>query len=416
MKMTNRFLNEEIDFKLLTNGAKCYITPKAGFREKQAVLSVGAGSSDFKFLLNGVPTVYPVGIAHFLEHKMFEAPEGLEDRFSAFLSRGADVNAYTNFYSTSYYFTCQDNFEENLKMLIEMAQTPHITEESVEKEKGIIIQEINQYADDPFWRGALGLLDALYFENPVKHDVAGTAESVSAITPALLYDCHALFYAPRNMVLTVVGEVNPGEVFDIAEKYINQRGTAPLAERHSPPEPEYSRLRENAIELGISRPFASIGFKDDPREGDHASALAAGKVLADMLAGPSTEFYSDLREKGLIDDACGIDYAAGRDFRYLTLAAATSEPRALGDALCGRLASAELPPEAFERAKRKQLGKTLRIFNNIGHTALAQADLLSHGKTVFDLSDAYEALTLDDVERKRRFLSAEGRGAMSIVN
>ena len=203
----NRIINEEVISAKLDSGLDVLLIPKKGYIKKYAIFSTKYGSNDNKFIPineNDVIQV-PEGIAHFLEHKLFEEPEG--NIFDEFSKLGTNVNAFTNFNQTSYLFSCTDNFCESLELLIKFVQNPYFTDENVEKEKGIIAQEIKMYEDNPGWRVFFNALKGMYFEHPVKIDIAGTIESIQNIDKETLYKCYNTFYNPKNMVLVTVGEI-----------------------------------------------------------------------------------------------------------------------------------------------------------------------------------------------------------------
>jgi Predicted Zn-dependent peptidases len=188
-------------------GLRVFVIPKRGYTKSFAMLTTKFGSNDIEFSTgDGAMKEYPKGIAHFLEHKLFEQEEG--NIFAKFAENGASPNAYTNFQITAYYFTCTEGFEENLKLLVSFVYNPHLTEENVNKEKGIIEQEIRMYNDNPGTRVYYNAMENMYFNHPVKYDIAGTVESIYEITPELLYECYNTFYIPENMVMTIVGDVN----------------------------------------------------------------------------------------------------------------------------------------------------------------------------------------------------------------
>ena len=202
------------------SGLKVLFVKKPGYNKKTAMFGTNYGSIDNVFKVQGSDKeiVVPDGIAHFLEHKLFEQEDGnMLDKFSKL---GASPNAFTSFNQTVYYFSCADLFEENFRMLLSYVQNPWLTDENVEKEKGIIGQEIRMYEDNPNWRVFFNLLDCLYVNHPVKLDIAGSIESISKITKELLYDCYHTFYTPSNMVVVVVGDLVPEEVFSIVENMI----------------------------------------------------------------------------------------------------------------------------------------------------------------------------------------------------
>ena len=219
-KISYEAIGEEYFFTKHPSGLEIYIYPKKGYSSKYAILGTNFGSVNNTFKLKNEEnfTVVPDGIAHYLEHKLFASENG--DAFELFAKTGASANAYTSFEKTAYLFSCTSGFEANLRHLLDFVQTPYFTEENVTKEQGIIGQEIRMYEDDPQWRSYFNTIEALYRNNPVRRDIAGTVESIAKITPQLLYDCYRTFYHPSNMILFCTGQVNPEQVEAIAAEAV----------------------------------------------------------------------------------------------------------------------------------------------------------------------------------------------------
>ncbi|MFZ5989596.1 MAG: EF-P 5-aminopentanol modification-associated protein YfmH, partial [Bacillota bacterium] len=244
------------------SGLKSFVVPKRGYSKKYATFATHYGSINNEFVVPGESTAtkVPDGIAHFLEHKLFEQKDGsVMDKFSKL---GSNPNAYTSFAQTVYLFSCTDRFDENFDLLLNFVQNPYITEESVEKEKDIIGQEIRMYDDNAGWRVFFNLLDAFYEKNPVKIDIAGSIESIGRINKDVLYKCYNTFYHPSNMVVLVVGDVEPDKVFTQIEKNIAINKSNPEIKRLFPDEPD--RINKNYIEqsLAVAMPLFQMGFKD----------------------------------------------------------------------------------------------------------------------------------------------------------
>lgn len=207
-------LQETLYTEKMPGGLQVFILPKAGFKKTYATFTTRYGSVDNHFQVEGREEIrVPDGIAHFLEHKMFEEPTG--DIFSNFANKGASANAFTSFDRTTYLFTATEHIEDNLTTLIDFVQHPYFTDENVEKEKGIIGQEIQMYRDNPDWRSYYGLIEAMYSKHPIRIDIAGTVESISKITKGTLYECYNTFYHPSNMILFVVGGINPESIMEL---------------------------------------------------------------------------------------------------------------------------------------------------------------------------------------------------------
>jgi predicted Zn-dependent peptidase len=259
----NEMINEKLYYKEYENGLKAYVMCKPGYTKKYAIFATHYGSIDSKFIASEQknPTQVPDGIAHFLEHKLFEQEDGsVMDKFSAL---GSSPNAYTSFDHTAYLFMCTDKFDENFKLLLDYVQKPYLTDENVEKEKGIIGQEIRMYEDSANWQVFFNLLNGLYVNNPVKKDIAGTIESIAKITKENLYTCYNTFYNLSNMMIFAIGDINPENTFKIIEQEVNTKGPKKEVTRIYNDEPD--KINQNKVEkkLQVSMPLFMIGFKDN---------------------------------------------------------------------------------------------------------------------------------------------------------
>jgi predicted Zn-dependent peptidase len=284
-------INEVVHSYEHGSGLKIFVIPKKGYSKKYATFATNYGSINSQFIAPGDTEVtkVPEGVAHFLEHKLFEQKDGsVMDKFSEL---GSNPNAYTGFNQTVYLFSCTDKFTENFELLLDFVQNPYITEESVEKEKGIITQEIKMYQDDAGWRSFFNLLGAFYKNNPVKLDIAGTVDSISKIDKNILYKCYNTFYHPSNMIILVVGDVQPNEVFKQVEKNINIKTPASNIKRIFPERDE--KINKNLVEqkLQVSTPLFQMGFMDNVTgiEGiEFLKREVAIKILLEMIMGKSS--------------------------------------------------------------------------------------------------------------------------------
>jgi predicted Zn-dependent peptidase len=263
----NKLLKEKIFWQKVEPGLEVFVLPKRGYNKKYATFATRFGSIDSHFVVEGEgqELVVPDGVAHFLEHKLFEEKEG--NVFDRFAKLGASSNAFTNFTNTAYLFSSTDNFEECLEILLDFVQQPYFTEENVEKEKGIIEQEIRMYEDNPQWRIFFNLLAALYQKHPVRKDIAGTVESIRQIDKDVLYQCYRTFYHPSNMAVFVVGDVDPDKTMKQVADNIARHGHAPLGEIKRFYPQEGPNLAEKFVsqELVVSQPIINLGIKTGKR-------------------------------------------------------------------------------------------------------------------------------------------------------
>ena len=386
-----------------SSGLKAFVIPRKGYSKKYATFSTHYGSTDNEFIIPGESqaTRVPDGIAHFLEHKLFEQKDGsVMEKFSRL---GSNPNAYTSFNQTVYLFSCTDRFEENLDLLLNYVQNPYITQESVEKEKGIIGQEIMMYQDDPGWRAFFNLLGAFYGKLPVRIDIAGTAESISKIDRDLLYKCYNTFYHPSNMVILVVGDVDPQNVFSRVEAAIEKKEVQPEIERILTEEP--AALNKNYVEqsLAVSVPIFQMGYRDNLFKGEGIDALmreVSVKLLLDMLAGRSSCFYEQMYSEGLLNSSFEFDYTIERGYAFSILGGESTDPLKVKDRFCQMVEETKrsgLDRQAYERLRRSMLGRYMRQFNSVERISHTFISVYFKGVNMFDYLEVYDKITFEVV-------------------
>ncbi len=318
-KVYSDYLRETFYYATHKSGLRIVFVPKK-LSTMYAILGVGYGSVDSAFRCNGENECVgiPDGIAHYLEHKMFESEDG-SDAFASFSEYGANANAFTTNNLTAYLFSCTSNFEQSLSVLLDFVQKPYFTHENVEKERGIISEEIEMYEDDPYSSLHYGMLELLYFNHPVRINVAGTVESVSRIEPGHLYRCYNAFYCHDNMVLSVSGDTDIETILDICDKCIPCSKKMSV-QRARIDEPEQANLKRCAICRPVSQPLFCIGIKDRPDEDsrERAKRSIACSLIMDVLFGSSSEFFTELYSQGIINSmSCGYDCMLNYAFGYL---------------------------------------------------------------------------------------------------
>ncbi len=384
-----------------SSGLNCIVIPKKGYNKKHATFSTHYGSIDNKFVIPGDTEAIkvPDGIAHFLEHKLFEQKDGsVMDKFAAL---GSKPNAFTSFNQTVYLFSCTDLFTENFELLLNFVQNPYITEESVEREKGIIGQEINMYLDNPGWRVTFNLLEAFYKKHPVKKDIAGSIESISKITRDTLYKCYETFYHPSNMLITVVGDVDKEEVFAQVEKNINSKENHGEIKRIYPE--ENAELHKAYVEqnMPVATPLFYMGFKDSSYKLEGAEIIKyelAVKLLISMLIGRSSELYGELYDKGLINTSFEYDFSIESSYAYSMLGGESVDPEAVKDSFIKEIKKQHnngLNPDTFERLLKASKGRFLRQMNSVESIARSFINLYFKGVTMFDYLEVYDTMNFD---------------------
>ncbi|MFB9273545.1 EF-P 5-aminopentanol modification-associated protein YfmH [Cohnella cellulosilytica] len=413
-------LQETLWHERMDNGLDVFVLPKPGFTKTYATFTTKYGSVDNHFTRPDGETIrVPDGIAHFLEHKMFEEPDG--DIFSKFASQGASANAYTSFDRTVYLFTATGEVEANLDTLLHFVQNPYFTDENVEKEKGIIVQEIDMYRDNPDWRVYFGLIEAMYAKHPVHIDIAGTADSVRSITKEMLYDCYHTFYHPANMTLFVVGGVDPEETLARIRKDQAGKSFPPGGEirRHFDSEPSQVKQERKELQLPVSLPKCLFGFKDEPQGGEDAVRRElAVKLMLEAVLGSSTALYQQLYDENLISDGFGHEYNTGPGYAFSMIGGETRDPDEMVSRVSEALYAAArdgIAPDIFERARRKKIGAFLRMMNSPEAIASEFTRYRHRGGDLFNVVETYESLTLEEINERAREHARPDRRSVSIV-
>lgn len=407
-RVTDAVLQESLYSDVVGPGLRVFVLPRPGFRQATATFCTRYGSIDSMFVPPGQSEAVrvPDGIAHFLEHKLFEhATYNASDEFAKL---GARDNAGTHWLWTTFYFSSTSRFEDCLELLLNYVQDPWFTPESVAKEQGIIEQEVRMYQEDPGYRVIMELLQGLYQNHPIRADIAGTVDSIKEITKDLLYECYRTFYHPSNMVVFAVGDLDPAKVVEQVRRNIEGRGYAPQGEvrRVAPAEPAAVRDRRRVAELVVAQPILRIGFKDRDVGYDGQRLLAKELltlVILEALLGRGSALYTELYESGLIDArfTYGYDAASGYGFGYV--GSPTRDPDALEKRILEGLAAARqkgLSEADFERAKKKQLGALLGYVDDQHTMAMLFNDLLLKGIDFFDMIPVGQRLTLDEANAR----------------
>ena len=365
-------LDETVYSDTLENGLGLCVVPRRGFTKKLAYFVTDYGSIHTDFSLEGQGFRAPAGVAHYLEHKMFDMP-GDRDVSEEFAELGASVNAFTSYDMTAYYFSCTEHFDECLQLLLEFVSTPCFTEESVEKERGIIDQEIGMNQDAPDSRVFENLMGAMYASHPIRVPILGTSETIREITPEVLNNCHRAFYTPENMLLCVIGDVDPEGVAQIARQVLGGERraaavkTRPWQEVMTCPRPEIEDTME------VAMPTFNLSFKCEPvGTGDQAIRQEmVADLAAEALFGESSELYLRLYEEGLIDSSFGGGFETVDGCAMLLCSGDSDDPRAVREAILAqaeKLVAEGLPQGSFLRMKRSDLGRRIRALDSFDGT------------------------------------------------
>ena len=405
MKQTfkNEIINESYIEVLHKSGLKILVCEKPEYTSSYVLFGTRYGSIDTKFKTahdDSFVTV-PEGIAHFLEHKLFESEDG--DAFSRFAKTGAAANAYTAFDRTCYLFSCSNNFEDSFRILLDFVQKPYFTEETVQKEQGIIGQEIKMYEDSAPWRVFFNLLTAIYVNHPVRIDIAGTVESIAQIDASLLHRCYNTFYNLNNMFLCVAGNVKADEIISIADELIKDMPPIEI-ERGEANEPLEVAQKRYERKLEVSMPLFAIGYKEKcevPQK--TVKQQVETELLLEILAGNSSPLYKKLFDEGLINENFSSEYFTGHNYAAVIFSGdSTDYDKVYGyiNEEISRLKNEGIDEAAFQRAKKKHYGRAIMRYNSVKSVAdqLVASAFLNVG--VFDDLEAYKTVTSSDIKNR----------------
>ena len=417
--VTNQQLSEKYIEAIHESGLKILICPKPEFATSYALFGTKYGSIDTKFRIKSEPsfTEVPEGIAHFLEHKLFECEEG--DAFDRFSKTGGYANAYTSFDRTCYLFSCTERFDENLDILLDFVRHPYFTAETVQKEQGIIGQEIRMYDDDPGWRVFFNLLCSLYKNHPVRIDIAGTVESIAQIDAPLLYKCYETFYNPSNMFLCIAGPVDPDKILaKVDAELAGVKGVE--IERGIFSEPAGVMREKFTAEMPVSIPMFNIGYKEDCSAAPEKPLRerVETEIALEIIAGKSSRLYNELLQKGLVNDQFSASYFTGHGYAAEIFEGESSDPQAVCDAIeaeLERIRAEGLDSDEFIRAKNALYGKNIMMYNSVERIASALVGAAVEGCGIFDIQRIYDSVTREDIAARIRSQMSAERRAVSVV-
>jgi len=402
--------------KELPSGITCYLIPKKGYASARCMACVRYGAMDMSFTASHTRRDTPPGAAHFLEHKLFESAPGKPGLFEVFAALGAEVNAFTTASATAFYFDTIGRMEDGLRALLEFVYHPYLTDENVEKEKGIITQEIRMYDDDPQWAAYLGALQAAYAVHPMRENIAGSAKSVAALDKDTLTLCHRTFYTPRNMAVICTGDFADADaLFDLIERNVPQLSSD--VKRHYGEEPPVVAKEFARRKMNVPRPVFAIGIKDAaPMK--HPCDTAAARVLLDLLCGESSALYADLFARGLIDERFGADVLTDADLALSLYAGESESPQKVYESLLAEIERVKLAGfdrADFDRLKNKHIGQFIRGLNSIEAIVPAQCGYFTRGTDFVKMLDAYRRLTFDDIAARLATFGGSGQTVLSVA-
>lgn len=399
-EIKNELLNEKYYDIDHPSGLKILIMPKENYESTYAIFATKYGSIDTMIQMkDGSFRQIPEGTAHFLEHKLFESED--LDAFERFAKTGASANAYTSFDRTGYLFSCSANFKKNLEILLDFVQNPYFTQATVEKEQGIIGQEIDMYKDVPDWEVMFNCLRTMYHNLPVRIDIAGTHESIAEISAETLYGCYENFYNLHNMVLCVAGNVSVEDVTEVADRMLKPV-EGKMAQRKVIEEP--AEVIDSYVEekLSVATPQFMFGFKENWETPERtAKQEITMEILLDMLSGPSSELYRRLFDAKLINNSFGFEYFTGFGYSCVLFAGESSDPEKVSREIVEEIKlfrEKGFDKKTFERTKKKLYGRMIMGMNDVDGIANNMAVSYFAGEDIFTDFEIYKTVTLEDVD------------------
>lgn len=400
---------------VLENGLTVRVHTMPGFTGLHAVYGTKFGSIDRAFIKDGKRVDLPAGIAHFLEHKMFESEKG--DAFTLYAKTGAVANAYTSFDKTCYIFTSSGNAAENLDILLDFVSHPYFTADTVAKEQGIIGQEIKQYDDSPDWRLIFGLYRCLYNAHPIREDIAGTVESIAQITPEMLYACADAFYRPQNMVLAVAGSVTMEQVLAACARAEIPEKTGAI-ERIAPRESMEIAQRYCEIPMDVAKPLLGVGFKEIPPQGDSLKAEMVCDILTELICGSMTPLYRRLYDEGLVSPGFSGELLSLPGALSVMFGGEVSDPDRVRTLLLEEIARQKregADEELFTLCKNQLYGELVQDLENVEDVASALASSFFRGHSPADEIEMLASLTIEDMNEALCTMLCEERSATVLI-
>lgn len=397
-------------------GLTVYVYPKEGYKSAYAIIGTKYGSINTCFSCDGGEKItVPDGIAHYLEHKLFESEEG--DVFAKFAQTGANANAYTSFEKTCYLFSCTSKFDESFEMLLDFVQDPYFTAQTVAKEQGIIGQEIKMYDDSPDWRVMFNMLGGMYQNHPVKIDIAGTVETIAQITAEKLYQVYNVFYNLGNMALCVAGNVTPEQVLKICDKMLKNNEKHEIKNYF---EDEPYEIAEPYVEQNfpVSMPMFNLGFKEKPDSVLTEKQLAETNILLSMLASPASSLYRSLMDANLINSTFSYELFDGPGYCSVIFGGESRAPKQAAEMIkqfISKYKANGLNKEDFDIARKSVYGDVISSLNSVSSIANAILDYHFNDNEMFKYINAVENTSFEDVNAKLQKMLDVNNCTLSVV-
>ena len=415
----NLQVKEKLYIEKLENGLTVMIIPKTGIRKKYVMWATHYGSIDNKFVIPGEEKVteVPDGIAHFLEHKMFEQENGTNS-LDVLTALGVNANAYTTTNYTTYLFEATDNFYKALDELMDYVQHPYFTDENVEKEKGIIAQEINMYNDYPDWEVYMNALKCMYKNNPIIIDIAGTVESIQKIDKDILYKCYNTFYNPSNMLMCFCGDFNPEDLIKEVKNRLVEKKPQGEIKRIYQEEPANIVEKRKEQTMEVSMPLFVIGIKDKLEKENIVKKHIAIEILLNMLIGKSSDLYKDLYQEELLISEPFLEYEFGDDYAHVAISGASKNPDKILEKLLeqiNKMKKEGIKEEDFNRIRNMLYGNAVKEFNSVSDIARMFVTDYFKGINSFDYLETYKQITMEYAKQVLEDTFKEENTVISII-
>lgn len=413
-------VKERLYIDKLENDLTVMIVPKQGMQKKYIIWGTNYGSNDSSFIVpsDNQKTEVPKGVAHFLEHKLFEQENGTNS-LDVLTALGVNANAYTTNDHTAYLYECTDSFYEALDEFMDYVQHPYFTDENVDKEKGIIGQEIMMYDDYPEWKVYLNTMEAMYHNNPMKLDITGTIETISKIDKDILYKCYNTFYNPSNMAMVICGDFVPEELIkEIKKRLVNSKSNGEI-KRIYPDEP-LEIVKENIEQkMEVSQPLYSIGIKDIvPDENERVKKHISIEILLNIIFGRSSKLYKDLYNNGIIYNGASLEYEFSKTYAHILISGQATEPEKVFEAFkneVSKLKEEGINQDDFNRIKKMIYGGYVKEYNDVADISrMFLADYFK-GINSFDYLEQIDTINVEYLQTVLNDVFKEEKMVISIV-
>ena len=414
-EITNKLIKEKVFIEKLENGMTIMIIPKHETDKKYAIWGFKIGSNDNHFIdpITNQEMIVPAGIAHYLEHKMFENESGI-DSLMALMSLGLDANAYTTNDHTAYLFSGTDDFYAGLNELMDYVQHPYYTDENVEKERPIIGQEIGKYDDMPSWKLYINTMQNMYHKNTVRIDTAGTVETISHITKENLYSCYNTFYNPSNSIMCISGDFEPNELIEEIKKRLIPKEKIESITRIYPEEPETIHRKIKEEKMDVNMPLFMIGFKNNCKE-DKLKMAIASSIILNSIIGKCSELYKELYNNGDIMSELETENEFSTNYSHILIAGETKNPHKVANHIINTIINSTITEEQFNRSKKRIYGEIVKEFNDVEDIGQFFLQSAIKGYNGFDYIKELENITLEQTLKYKDKIFKEENSTISII-